>query len=153
MLKSVKTKRKIQILKHSIIVAFKLLKSAIAFTKKHGLEAKQTKLHISQHSIKGDIVRSPFDIFLKNQKPKCSPCQHVLMYIIICWNFWANILEKKRREWIYYYCKSQCQKFSKVSVFPNESVHKSVAASFLTSTRPTLNLAVTKSNYCYSYSR
>ena len=45
MLKSVKTKRKIQILKHSIIVAFKLLKSAIAFTKKHGLEAKQTKLH------------------------------------------------------------------------------------------------------------
>ena len=45
MLKSFKTKRKIQILKHSIIVAFKLLKSAIAFTKKHGLEAKQTKLH------------------------------------------------------------------------------------------------------------
>ena len=43
MLKSFKTKRKI--LKHSIIVAFKLLKSAIAFTKKHGLEAKQTKLH------------------------------------------------------------------------------------------------------------
>jgi len=97
MLKSVKTKRKIQILKHRIIVAFKLLKRAIAFTKKHGLEAKQTKLHISQHSIKGDIVRSPFDIFLKNQKPKCSPCQHVLMYIIICWNFWANILEKKEK--------------------------------------------------------
>ena len=151
MLKSVKTKRKIQILKHSIIVAFKLLKKCNSFHQKTWTGGKTNQT--SQHSIKGDIVRSPFDILLKNQKPKCSHCQHVLMYIIICWNFWANILEKKRREWIYYYCKSQCQKFSKVSVFPNESVHKSVAASFLTSTRPTLNLAVTKSNYCYSYSR
>ena len=45
MLKSVKTKREIQISKHNIIVALKLFKSPIAFNKKHGLKAKQTKLH------------------------------------------------------------------------------------------------------------